>query len=37
MDEVREWYDGYRFGNTDVYNPFSLLTYVQSDFTPEGY
>ena len=37
MDEMREWYDGYRFGNTDVYNPFSLLTYVQSDFTPEGY
>jgi len=24
LDEVREWYDGYRFGNTDVYNPYSI-------------
>lgn len=37
MDEVRKWYDGYHFGNADVYNPFSLMTYVQSDFIPEGY
>ena len=27
-DEVREWYDGYLFGNTEVYNPWSLLNYV---------
>ena len=37
IDEVREWYDGYRFGNVDVYNPFSLMTYVQSDCKPGGY
>ena len=36
MDEVREWYDGYHFGNADVYNPFSLMTYAQSDFIPDG-
>jgi hypothetical protein len=28
MDTVREWYDGYLFGNTEVYNPWSLLHYV---------
>ena len=37
IDEVKEWYDGYRFGNVDVYNPFSLMTYVQSDCEPGGY
>lgn len=28
QDEVRQWYDGYLFGNTEVYNPWSLLNYV---------
>lgn len=36
-DEVREWYDGYRFGNTDVYNPWSLLNYVECRFEPRPY
>lgn len=30
IDEVREWYDGYIFGNTEIYNPFSLVNYVLS-------
>ena len=30
MAELREWYDGYRFGGTDVYNPWSVLNYVNS-------
>lgn len=21
LDELREWYDGYRFGDTEIYNP----------------
>ena len=29
-ETVREWYDGYRFGNTEVYNPWSVINYVQS-------
>ena len=37
MDEVREWYDGYRFGDVEVYNPFSLMSYVSSGFEPLGY
>lgn len=28
--KVREWYDGYLFGNTEVYNPWSVINYVQS-------
>ncbi|MGM9948154.1 AAA family ATPase [Floccifex sp.] len=28
FDEVREWYDGYRFGKTEIYNPWSTLKYV---------
>ncbi|MDO5853265.1 MAG: AAA family ATPase [Thermoplasmata archaeon] len=30
--EVREWYDGYRFGNADIYNPWSVLIYVSKGF-----
>ncbi|MBQ8562323.1 MAG: PD-(D/E)XK nuclease domain-containing protein [Firmicutes bacterium] len=26
--EVKEWYDGYRFGNREIYNPWSILNYV---------
>ena len=29
-DIVREWYDGYRFGETEVYNPWSVINYIQS-------
>lgn len=30
VGEMAEWYDGYRFGDTDVYNPWSVLNYLQS-------
>ena len=29
MNEVREWYDGYRFGDLEIYNPWSSLSYVK--------
>ena len=28
--EVREWYDGYLFGKTEVYNPWSVINYVKA-------
>ncbi len=28
VDAVRDWYDGYLFGNTEVYNPWSVTYYV---------
>ena len=27
MEEIRNWYDGYRFGETDIYNPWSVTNY----------
>lgn len=27
MDEIRGWYDGYRFGRTEIYNPWSVTNY----------
>ena len=30
MPEVREWYDGYLFGEHEIYNPWSLINYVDS-------
>ena len=37
FEEAKEWYDGYRFGNADIYNPWSVLNYVSSDFIPKKY
>lgn len=28
MDETKEWYDGYRFGDTDVYCPWDVINHV---------
>ena len=28
LDEVKKWYDGYLFNNFEIYNPWSLLKYV---------
>jgi len=29
IEEVREWYDGYIFGESEVYNPWSIVNYVR--------
>lgn len=31
--EVKEWYDGYLFGKEEIYNPWSLLMYVNHALT----
>lgn len=28
LAEVRDWYDGYRFGNADIYCPWDVINYV---------
>lgn len=33
MEEVKHWYDGYLFGNTEVYNPWSMINYVKTAVT----
>ncbi len=30
LETVRQWYDGYQFGSTEVYNPWSVINYVDS-------
>ena len=30
LETVQKWYDGYRFGETEVYNPWSVINYVYS-------
>ena len=37
FEEAKKWYDGYRFGNTDIYNPWSIISYIDSGFVPKGY
>ena len=29
FDTVRKWYDGYYFGGIEVYNPWSVINYVE--------
>lgn len=29
-EEIRQWYDGYQFGTTEVYNPWSVVNYVRA-------
>ena len=41
-DVIREWYDGYRFGDTDVYCPWDVVNYCDEllaapDAEPENY
>ena len=28
IDEIKEWYNGYYFGDTTIYNPWSILNYI---------
>ena len=28
ISNVKDWYDGYRFGDSEVYNPWSILTFL---------
>lgn len=31
LAEIKEWYDGYRFGDVEIYNPWSVLNYFDND------
>ncbi len=37
IDEVKEWYDGYLFGNTEIYNPWSTLMYVKNKIQDQSF
>lgn len=31
QEEMKKWYDGYLFGNAEVYNPWSVINYVKAE------
>ena len=37
MPELKKWYNGYQFGHTEIYNPWSVLKYVDNDCDPSPY
>lgn len=37
FEEAKMWYDGYRFGGAEVYNPWSVLNYIFKGFDPTTY
>lgn len=37
IDELRAWYDGYRFGEAEVYNPWSVINYYKNDCVADVY
>lgn len=36
-DAICEWYDGYRFGNEDIFNPWSVINYFYNNCTAKAY
>ena len=35
--EICDWYDGYRFGNTDIFNPWSVIGYFNNNCRPKAF
>ena len=35
--EICEWYDGYRFGNSDIFNPWSVINYFSNNCKPKAF
>ena len=37
IEEIKRWYDGYTFGQTEIYNPWSVIKYFSEDCVPAPY
>lgn len=35
--ELKDWYDGYLFGHTEIYNPWSVINYISKGCIPQTY
>jgi hypothetical protein len=35
--ELKDWYDGYLFGNKEIYNPWSVISYISKGCIPQAY
>jgi hypothetical protein len=36
-EEICDWYDGYYFGETDIFNPWSVLNYLDENCSAKAY
>ena len=36
-NELSEWYDGYRFGNTEIFNPWSVINCISDNCFPKAF
>ena len=37
LPEIKEWYDGYLFGNNEIYNPWSVISYINNNCKPKAF
>ncbi len=37
FEEICEWYDGYRFGSNEIFNPWSVINYISDDCFPKAF
>ncbi len=37
LPELKKWYDGYRFGSREIYNPLSVISYMDNQCRPQPY
>lgn len=35
--EICDWYDGYRFGNSEIFNPWSVINYISDECFPKAF
>ena len=36
-EALKDWYDGYLFGSTEIYNPWSVINYISRGCIPQAY
>lgn len=37
IGEIKDWYDGYLFGNTEIFNPWSVMNYFSNNSQPKAF
>ncbi len=37
INEMKDWYDGYMFGNSEIYNPWSIINYFNNNCVPKAF
>lgn len=37
LSEIKDWYNGYMFGNKEIYNPWSVISYFNNQCVPKAF